>query len=266
MIEDPDIEELNEASTIHLFVPGQFLEREISGGRMLVVMGVVGLALVGMTLITLLLIVPLMQAGLVEFDYVHGTIRIAPEAFLTMTMAELFFLVAVLGYVRYYRLPLSSVGFKTMSFPRESLLGLGVGGVMLLANIAVNLFVYTASGSSPESVDMLLAPTPAHLLAWVLVMFLVVGLAEEALFRGLLQRRMEMFLRRRTASNRSWALVISSFIFAAVHGDILGIPSRFVLGLFLGLLAQKTRYSLVAPTVAHGLNNSVVVLLSYLGF
>jgi membrane protease YdiL (CAAX protease family) len=44
------------------------------------------------------------------------------------------------------------------------------------------------------------------------------------------------------------------------------MPTRFVLGLFLGYLAQKRDYSILAPTVAHGFNNAIVVVLASLGF
>ena len=60
--------------------------------------------------------------------------------------------------------------------------------------------------------------------------------------------------------------MVSSLIFAAIHLDLIGLPTRFVLGIFLGFLAQQRKYSLLGPTIAHGMNNAVVVFLSSLPF
>jgi membrane protease YdiL (CAAX protease family) len=104
------------------------------------------------------------------------------------------------------------------------------------------------------------------LIAWIGVMFVVVGFSEELLFRGFLQRRMEIYFRPKNKNYRFWALVITSFIFAAIHLDILGLPVRVMRGVFLGHLAQKRKYSILGPTVAHGFNNAAVVILASMGF
>jgi membrane protease YdiL (CAAX protease family) len=105
-----------------------------------------------------------------------------------------------------------------------------------------------------------------ELALWIILMFAVVGFSEELLFRGFLQRRMEIYFRQRRSSPGLYALIITSFIFAAIHLDPFGIPTRFVLGLFLGYLAQRRNYSIMAPTVAHGFNNAAAVVLVFLGF
>jgi len=74
-----------------------------------------------------------------------------------------------------------------------------------------------------------------------------------------------MYYREKGSQNyKQLALVITSFIFAAIHLDMIGLFTRFVLGLFLGYLAQKRNYSIIGPTVAHGINNSAVVILALL--
>ncbi|MFW9836245.1 MAG: type II CAAX prenyl endopeptidase Rce1 family protein, partial [Candidatus Thorarchaeota archaeon] len=66
---------------------------------------------------------------------------------------------------------------------------------------------------------------------------------------------------RGTTNYKIVALVISSFIFAAIHLDIIGLPTRFVLGVFLGFLAQQRNYNIIGPSIAHGINNGIVVFL-----
>jgi membrane protease YdiL (CAAX protease family) len=100
---------------------------------------------------------------------------------------------------------------------------------------------------------------------WTVAMFAIVGFSEEIVFRGFLQRRMEMYYRNKGTRNyKLYALVISSFIFSAIHMDLLGLGTRFVLGLFLGYLAQRRKYSIIGPTIAHGVNNSAVVIFALL--
>jgi membrane protease YdiL (CAAX protease family) len=110
------------------------------------------------------------------------------------------------------------------------------------------------------------ASDPLEVVLWVIVMFVIVGFSEELLFRGFLQRRMEIYFRNRQGRPGLLALIITSFIFAAIHLDIVGLPTRFVLGMFLGYLAQRRNYSITGPTVAHGFNNAAVVVLLFLGF
>jgi membrane protease YdiL (CAAX protease family) len=62
------------------------------------------------------------------------------------------------------------------------------------------------------------------------------------------------------------SLVITSFIFGAIHLDLIGLPIRFILGIFLGDLAQRRNYNIVGPSVAHGFNNAIVVVLASFGF
>ena len=56
---------------------------------------------------------------------------------------------------------------------------------------------------------------------------------------------------------------ITAIIFSALHMQFYGFIPRMVLGLWLGYLLVWTR-SLWVPIIAHTLNNSTVVLMSYL--
>ena len=149
-------------------------------------------------------------------------------------------------------------------------LGIGVGFLMLGANLVIS---YYMSQLLPDlgGDELFFFPPSGEfekllwVSAWTIAMFAIVGFSEEIVFRGFLQRRMEMYYKEKGAQNyKLLALVITSFIFAAIHLDLIGLFTRFVLGLFLGYLAQKRNYSIIGPTVAHGLNNSAVVILALL--
>ena len=92
-------------------------------------------------------------------------------------------------------------------------------------------------------------------------MFLFVGIGEELLFRALIQRDLI------GAFGWKWGLVGASLMFAIMHLTWRSIPELgfvFIAGLILGFLYWKTK-SLVAPIVAHGANNVILVaVLPYL--
>lgn len=113
-----------------------------------------------------------------------------------------------------------------------------------------------------------LHPAPAfpsfevkYLLRDMVYMLFFVGLGEELLFRGLIQRDLS------GAFGWKWGLFGASALFAVMHLTWRSIPELgfvFLAGLALGALYLKTR-SLVAPIVAHGINNVILVsVLPYL--
>lgn len=114
----------------------------------------------------------------------------------------------------------------------------------------------------------ILRPAPAfpnfevkYLLRDMVYMLLFVGIGEELLFRGLIQRDLTGIF------GWKWGLFGASFLFAVMHLTWRSIPELgfvFCAGLVLGILYYKTR-SLVAPIVAHGVTNVILVsVLPYL--
>lgn len=267
VIEDPDRIELEEHAGIDIFEPGSDIEREVDWDRLFQVLVYTGAAWALTMGLLVVILIPLIVLGLVAVDLATLQILFAPWSFLILTLSEVGFLVPPIVYARKQNLPLATIGLKAAKPLTDILYGFLYGVVMLVANLAITLFI---GNLLPPPIDggnqLFVVSGLPELVAWVAVMFCVVGLGEEVAFRGFLQRRMEIYFQPRHSSHKTIALVITSVIFAAVHLDLIGFPSRFVLGLFLGYLAQKRRYSIVGPAVAHGFNNSMVVLLASLGF
>ena len=266
-ITDPDIYEIDEHQGIGIFVPGALVEREVDGNRLFRVLLLTGAGFALVIAITFVLIIFLFAAGLIVIDYVSFAIFFTPWAFLILSIASLGFIVPPIFDAKRRGMPLGDIGIKSDSPVVDVLLGLLVGGVMLGLNFIITYIINTTIGIPDDGAgDMFLASDPMELVAWVGVMFVVVGFSEELIFRGFLQRRMEIYFRPKNKNYRFWTLVITSFIFAAVHLDLIGLPVRFMLGVFLGYLAQKRKYSILGPTVAHGFNNAAVVILTSMGF
>ena len=94
-----------------------------------------------------------------------------------------------------------------------------------------------------------------YLFRDIVYMLCFVGIAEEFLFRGLIQRDLV------SAFGWKWGLFGASALFAVMHLTWRSVPELgfvFIAGLILGAIYLKTK-SLVMPIVIHGVNNVVLV-------
>ena len=94
-----------------------------------------------------------------------------------------------------------------------------------------------------------------YLLRDLVYMVAFVGLGEELLFRGLVQRDMMKLL------GTKWGLLGASLMFMVMHLTWRSIPElgfTFLVGMLLGYLYYRTG-SLTAPIIAHGVSNTILV-------
>jgi membrane protease YdiL (CAAX protease family) len=265
-INDPDAFEMQEFTGIDIFEPGSIIERDVDWNRLFHILLLTGAAF-GLAIgLTVVLMIPLMASGLIAVDLITGSIYLDPLAIIITTFASLGFIVTPIWYVRKNGYSLSSLGIKNMKSLKEGVLGIVFGGALLVANLLVSLLIGFAFGVPDTEVGFFVVETLFEVALWVILMFAVVGFSEELLFRGFLQRRIELYFNNRRSNPGLYALIITSFIFALIHLDPFGLLNRFVLGLILGYLAQRRNYSIMAPTMAHGFNNAAVIVLVFLGF
>ena len=141
-------------------------------------------------------------------------------------------------------------GFSKRRLPKDFLIGLAVGVVLG----PLEYFILRPAPAFPSFQII-------YLFRDIIYMFVFVGLAEELLFRGLIQRNLMV------AFGWKWALFAASALFAVMHLTWRSVPELgfvFIAGVALGVLYWKTK-SLVAPIVAHGANNVMLVsVLPYL--
>lgn len=98
-----------------------------------------------------------------------------------------------------------------------------------------------------------LLPSGSPIAAFFLIIYIsVIGpIVEEFMFRGLLLNRISYKL------NVRYGIIISSFLFAILHFDIIG---SFITGVVFSLLYLWTK-NLLYPILLHIVNNSVALLL-----
>lgn len=109
-----------------------------------------------------------------------------------------------------------------------------------------------------ELTEMFLSTTTIGGLAINLLMIAILpALGEEFLFRGVILK-----LFREWTKNPHLAVLISAFLFSALHLQFYGFLPRFVLGIVLGYLFIWTR-SIWIPVIIHFVNNGIAVFGSW---
>jgi membrane protease YdiL (CAAX protease family) len=92
----------------------------------------------------------------------------------------------------------------------------------------------------------------------LMMIAVIPAIGEEFMFRGVLQKLFKDWI-----GNAHIAIILSSFLFSAMHLQFFGFLPRFVLGMLLGYLFYFSR-NLWIPIIAHFFNNGIAVLIYYL--
>ena len=169
---------------------------------------------------------------------------------------------------------LRKVGWRGVGLSRyrswATTLGLGVlGGVLLEAQelfLTQPLLVWI-TGQQPNLSDfqMLIGNLKLTLmvlaLAWTLAAF-----GEEMVYRGYLMNRVaDLGNRTRGAWLVSLVMVNIAFGLAHTYQGLTGVVEAGVDGLILGVFYMRTGRNLAVPIIAHGVQDTVDVLLIFLG-
>lgn len=134
---------------------------------------------------------------------------------------------------------------SNMSFPES------------MANLENTLRGWEESGAA-STAAILDTNTIAGLFINIAIIGMFTGFAEEVFFRAGIQKIMI-----KSGLNPIAAIWISAIIFSAVHMQFFGFVPRMLLGAVFGYVYYRTS-SIYANATLHALNNSIVVLFSWL--
>ena len=149
-----------------------------------------------------------------------------------------------LWHIYQKKLNFTELGFKKERWLKYALVGIIIG----IPIGAGEYFVLHLAPAFPTC-------EVRYLLRDLVYMLLFVGIGEELLFRGLVQRDLTKAL------GWKWGVFLASLMFAVMHLTWRSVPELiyvFFVGLVLGYLYYKTK-SLVAPIVTHGVGNVILV-------
>lgn len=224
----------------------------------------------------LLLLLCIMGFGLIVASVATRLlIKQSMLAMLTIQDIFAFILPAVVAMALFYLRPLHVMGLDRM----PSLKALAVVVVFYLVSLPAMNWLVDFNGSmvlpswmsgveealrqaedmaADATKQILDINTIPQLLFCLFVVGLMAGLSEEMLFRGAMQRTMQD-----SRLGVHTAIWVTAIVFSAFHMQFFGFLPRMLLGAWLGYLFVWTR-SLWVPIIAHTLNNSTVVVMSYL--
>lgn len=224
----------------------------------------------------LLVLFALIGAGLIVASV--ACVVVANLGMLTMLTVQdvlAFIVPAVAAMAIFYRKPLQAmclnrapswmailvvVAFYILSLPAMNWIVSFNESLSLPASMSgIEQLMRSLEDSAAETTKTLLdIHTVWELVPCVLVVGLMAGLSEEMLFRGAMLRTVQD-----SRLGTHAAVWIVAIIFSAIHMQFFGFIPRMLLGVWLGYLLVWTR-SLWVPIIAHTLNNSTVVVMSYL--
>ena len=142
-----------------------------------------------------------------------------------------------------------NISLRDIGFSRDRVLRHVLIGVLVGVPLGVGeYFIITPAAAFPTFEIKYLMRDLAYMVVFV-------GLGEELLFRGLVQRDMTNLL------GWKWGLLGASLMFGVMHLTWRSIPElgfTFLAGMLFGYMYYRTR-SLTSPIVAHGIGNTVLV-------
>lgn len=184
-----------------------------------------------------------------------------PAALATLAMAAQVTFLAVtvcaawlspMGIIRRLRLGpsgLSWAGYLTLPF--------GILSINFLFEAAIKLLHVEQEGGNLDLIhNVITQVSPAFLVVMVLVIGVMPGFAEEFLFRGYVQSRLSV------RWGRGLAIFVAAALFGLFHFDRIQSPATFLMGLYLGYVAERSG-SIRPAMFAHMFNNSAVVIFSW---
>ncbi len=179
--------------------------------------------------------------------------------YLAIGVSELLLIVPLVVYMRLRNIPLKALlGNRVTAV--QKVLGTVLGAVMSGAVMGLNQIMatlFTWWGMPPVDQSFLVPQSWGLALAGLVAVGITAGVVEEPIFRGVVLRGMG------TVWDRRKAICLTALAFSLIHMDLVGAPSRFVVGVLLGMLAWRSG-SIVPGVFAHAGYNGAALLLAFL--
>lgn len=134
-------------------------------------------------------------------------------------------------------------------------IGLAVAMISNIASVILenNLSMFGIENTAGSSYDI---STVFDFIIVLISVAVVPAFAEEFAFRGIIMGTMRKY-------GDAFAIIVSSAVFGAFHGNLSQVPFAFILGLVLGFIDCKTN-SIIPSIIVHFINNAYAVTFGYL--
>lgn len=178
---------------------------------------------------------------------------------LITSLNELAFFLTPLAYgkIRGKNL-IADMGFEKKFSPWVALLCVPLAvAVICLGSPLANAFIKLVEliGYKTENVTSVVVDSGSDLALTLVFVALIPAIAEEYLFRGNIARGF-------AKNGYFFAVLVSSALFALMHGNPLQLVHQFIIGVVCAVLYFSTR-SLIPSILLHFLNNAIALVLGY---
>lgn len=153
---------------------------------------------------------------------------------------------------------LADMGFEKKFSPWVALLCVPLAiTVICFGSPLANAFIKLVEliGYKTENVTSVVVDSGSDLALTLVFVALIPAIAEEYLFRGNIARGL-------AKNGYFFAVMVSSTLFALMHGNPLQLVHQFIIGVVCAVLYFSTR-SLVPSILLHFLNNAIALVLGY---
>lgn len=248
--------------------------------QILMLVGLVGVGLALASFVGLVLATALFGFSLQDFATVSATPASVPHGWEAMMLLQGLSLAGLgAGAAVLPRL----LGGSTMQYFAPRRLGAGwwllAAGVLIICSVpllsalvswnasvhfpaALHGFEQWAQAKEDQAADLTKFltnfSTASRLLVGLVVIALVPAIAEELVFRGVLQRNLVQL-----TNSRHVGVWLAAAVFSAIHVQFFGFVPRLVLGLVLGYLYEWSG-NILMSMVAHFTQNALQLVLLYL--
>jgi membrane protease YdiL (CAAX protease family) len=177
----------------------------------------------------------------------------------------------LLGWIslRLRKLRWRDVGFtRNRSWARTLALGIGAGIVLEIIELFVTQpFLTRLLRKPPDLADFrFLTGNIKYTLAGLALVWTLAAFGEELVWRGYVMNRVaDLGNRTRLAWFCSLIVVHAAFGFAHSYQGITGVIQEGFSGLLLGVIYLRTGKNLSVPIIAHGVSDTLDLLLIFLG-
>jgi hypothetical protein len=149
---------------------------------------------------------------------------------------------------------------KNIIFAAISVVGVGALGIAVNNIIVMTSFVNVSDTFTATNASFF----AGGVLFEALGSCLIIPIAEELLFRGVVYKRLRLYTY--STSYGAWpAIIVSALIFGAVHFNLVQFVYAFILAIFLAALLEKSR-NLLMSVLGHIAANSIAVIRAETGW
>jgi hypothetical protein len=137
---------------------------------------------------------------------------------------------------------------------------LSIGAMIIADEINILVDMVIPAPDSFLQLEALLTPeNPISMFLLIITIVLLAPIGEELLFRGFLQKYLEI-----AWGDITKAILLSSLFFAAIHFNPYWLIQIYLLGVLLGYIAWQTQ-SVVSSIIFHVIINASSLLFTFLG-